>query len=307
LQAPAASVRWISATPAAAQSAATAAPPAPASAGGVSPGSPVAVFVKREGKSGFAKVLADPARSVGWLVDAVKAKLEITACPTDISLHALAVDGATHGPALDATATVTEALGDPVPRKIRLVVKVAQLVRFRPPPLPATVPVKPFPAAHGFTCVGVVPSVTGPVFVPAGARDRFMQCVKPSQDALGCAIMLAGPQKCGKSMVLRHLVPSWVADHYRHNGDRGPTPVFCIFEFDRGADPNVAAVAMVSSIATQLARMGMDDIAWFALAPGPDAASNLRHVLSSMACRLRSHGYKLWLLLDEIQASRDRT
>jgi hypothetical protein len=80
-----------------------------------------------EGDSGFTKVLADPARSVGWLVDAVKAKFpslrDLDA--TDITLHVLAADGATHGPALDATATVTEALGDPVPRKIRLVVNVA--------------------------------------------------------------------------------------------------------------------------------------------------------------------------------------
>jgi hypothetical protein len=99
----------------------------------VSPGGQVEVFVKREGNAGFTKVVADPARSVGILVKAVKAELpslrDVDA--TDISLHVLAGDGTTHGPALDATATVTEALGDPVPRKISLVIKVA----------PATTPV----------------------------------------------------------------------------------------------------------------------------------------------------------------------
>jgi hypothetical protein len=270
----------------------------------VSPGSQVEVFVKREGHPGFAKVGVPPGAYIADLVKAAKAELEIPGPPDAISLQVLAEDGATHGPPLDARKSLSAA---GVSAGSSLVVKVAQLVRFRPPPLPATLHVEPFPVYDSAAYLREVPNVTGPVFLPAGAHDRFMQCVKPSQDALGCAIMLAGPQKCGKSMVLRHLVPSWVADHYRRNGGQGPTPVFCLFEFDRGADPNVAAVAMVSSIAAQLARMGMEDTASFALAPGPDAARNLGRVLSDIAYALRSHGYKLWLLLDEIQASRRRT
>jgi len=85
----------------------------------------LAVFVRREGDASWAKVVSPPTADVADLVKTITTELRIPEPASAVTLHPLGGDGKAVGEALAADTTLAEALGDPLPAKIRLVVKVS--------------------------------------------------------------------------------------------------------------------------------------------------------------------------------------
>lgn len=109
-------------------------------------------------------------------------------------------------------------------------------------------------------------------------------------------LVLTGPVKCGKTTVLHHVLPSIIADAYRHK--KTPEPVILRFTFDLKTRPADAALSLLEAAKKIASAKGLP--LELEYQPGW-ALRNLDSSLGTLAFYLKRNGAQLWLLLDECQ------
>jgi hypothetical protein len=258
------------------------------------------LFVKREGSVSWAEVSLTSDATVARLTKAIVVELDIKEPLDSLTLHVARDEaGKDLGDALNSRHTLAAAN---LQAGASIGVKVAARMAVLPaPPAPIT-----FEDTDLLDAVGAAMHVArlvsmGPFFL----EDMAFQQIKSWASGHPCKgsnyklLVLTGPIKCGKTTMLREVLPAVLAAQQAAAGG-GPTPVIFEFAFSLQEGPPAAAKLLCDSAATFADKLGIV-FPYPRSTPIDYALINMGAIMGELANGIAAAGGELILLIDEAQ------
>lgn len=142
-------------------------------------------------------------------------------------------------------------------------------------------------------CGSAKPGPTAPFFLEPAEHVELLRFIAEKPSSTEQVLVLTGPVKSGKSMVLRKVLPGLVVAQLTAGQ---PQPVFLRCAFNLKAGPGHAARRLLLEARRVGATMG---IALNVPASPHDCLVNLAEIMGAFARAVSSMGMRLWILLDE--------
>lgn len=151
----------------------------------------------------------------------------------------------------------------------------------------------------------MLPDASGalkPFFLGLEQHAELVAFAQPYATSHPRLLVLTGPVKCGKTAVLREVLPALIVQEHSRSDlpDSRPRPFIFDFSFSIKSSPAAAAQQLEGALRDALAGLGVhikvhDD--------AQQALQQLPITIENAAKAVRERGRSLWLLLDECQVS----